>query len=327
MQYRNLGKSGLKLSTLSFGSWINFGTKVNEHEATKLIAHSYENGINFFDNAEVYEYGISEIIMGKAFKKLNLPRDRYCLSSKVFWGGESPTQYGLNAKHIRDACHNSLKRLQVDYIDLYFCHRPDFTTPLEETIWAMNNLINQGKILYWGTSEWPAEQIIRAIELAKNLNLIPPVMEQPQYNMFYRKKIENEYLLLFSEYKYGITTWSPLASGILTGKYNSGVPEGSRFSAEKYKSLKDTLLTSQIGKINVKKASKLLSIATNLDCTLPQLSIAWCLLNKNVSSVILGASNLQQLEENLKSLDVLEKIKNDTIQDIESILMNKVDIS
>lgn len=322
MEYRYLGKSGLNVSALSLGSWINFGTKVNEDIAIDLIKLAYDNGVNFFDNAESYEKGVSELIMGNALKKLCLPRDGYCLSSKVFLGGDLPTQKGLNAKHIRDGCHNSLRRLQVDYLDLFFCHRPDFNTPLEETIWAMNNLIQQGKVIYWGTSEWPVHQITRAIEIAKRYNLIPPITEQPQYNVFNRKKMESEYTTLFLKYKYGATTWSPLASGLLTGKYNNGVPEDSRMKLSKYSFLKKQLLDSAIGQKNIKKARKLLPIADSLNCSLAQLSIAWCIINHNVSTVILGASNIKQLEENLKSLDVTKKLKKDVIDSIETVLNN-----
>ena len=320
MDYRYLGKSGLNISSLSFGSWINFGTKIQQADAVDLIKLAYSNGVNFFDNAESYQKGLSEIIMGNALKKLGFSRDSFCISSKVFWGGDLPTQRGLSAKHIRDACHNSLKRLQVDYLDLFFCHRPDINTPIEETVWAMNNLIQQGKILYWGTSEWSASQIIRAIEFANNHHLIAPTMEQPKYNMLHRNKLEDEYLSLFKYYKYGTTIWSPLASGLLTGKYNSGVPKDSRLAMPEYTNMKKQFLESEEGKKNIQQIKSLTKIAQSLGCSLSQMAIAWCLLNPNVSTVILGASNTLQLQENLLAINFVEKIDNTILQEIESIL-------
>ena len=230
MQYRNLGNSGLKVSELSFGSWVTFVNQLNEKNALECMAYAYDKGINFFDNAEAYASGESEVLMGKVLKKLKWDRDTFIVSSKVFWGGELPTQRGLSKKHIHDACNAALKRLQVDYLDLFFCHRPDPDTPISETVYAMNDLIHQGKILYWGTSEWTAEEISQAYEFAIENNLTPPTMEQPQYNLLDRQRFEVEYKPIFEKYNMGTTTWSPLASGALTGKYLEGVPDGSRTS-------------------------------------------------------------------------------------------------
>ncbi len=323
MKYRYLGKAGLNISALSLGSWINFGSKVDAKDAINLIKLAYDNGVNFFDNAEVYKDGLSETIMGNAIQKLGLDRDTYCVSSKVFWGGGLPTQRGLSAKHIRDACHNSLSRLQVDYLDLFFCHRPDYNTPIEETVWAMNVLIQQGKILYWGTSEWPVQQIVRAIEFANKNNLIAPTMEQPKYNMLHRTRLEHDYLDLFKYYRYGTTIWSPLACGLLTGKYNNNIPKNSRLTMPEYIGMKQEFLDSEEGQANIKKIKELVHIADSIECSLTQLSIAWCLCNPNVSTVILGASNVEQLQENLMAVNCMEKINSAVIENIELILNNK----
>ena len=308
MQYRKLGGSGLKLSELSFGSWVTFNKQVDSGLAERMFGICFDAGINFFDNAEGYEAGESEIVMGKALKSLGRPRDSYCVSSKVFFGATAnpmPTQQGLSKKHVTEACHQALTRLGVDYLDLYFCHRADPDTPIGETVWAMHNLITQGKILYWGTSEWAADEIIEAHEFAEKNHLTPPTMEQPQYNLLDRKRFEVEYAPIFEKYKMGATIWSPLASGALTGKYLKGIPDGSRASLKGYEWLRETMVDSDRGQTRMKKVSELLPIAEELGTSLSKLAIAWCLLNKNVSSVILGASKVEQLEENLSAVDVV----------------------
>ena len=308
MKYRKLGKSGLKISELSFGSWVTFNKQVDSDLAERMFGTCFDAGVNFFDNAEGYEAGESEVVMGKALSALNRPRDSYCVSSKVFFGSNkkpSPTQIGLSKKHVTEACHQALKRLQVDYLDLYFCHRADPDTPIGETVWAMHNLITQGKILYWGTSEWTAEEITEAYEFAEKNHLSPPTMEQPQYNLLDRKRFEIEYKPIFEKYGMGTTTWSPLASGSLTGKYLEGIPEGSRASLEGYEWLKNSMVDSERGKDRMKKVASLVPIANEMGVNLSNLAIAWCLLNENVSTVILGASKIEQLEENLKSTEVL----------------------
>jgi len=241
MQYRRLGKSGLQVSELSLGSWVTFGKQVDTGDAKTLMSAAYDAGVNFFDNAEGYESGASEVVMGKALKDLKWGRDSYIVSSKVFWGGQKPTQRGLSRKHVTDACHAALRRLQVDYLDLYFCHRPDVDTPIEETVRAMHDLIQQGKVLYWGTSEWSAQKITEAHAAAREWHLTPPTMEQPQYNLFERAKVEGDYLPLFDTFGLGTTIWSPLASGILTGKYNDGIPADSRVMLPGYEWLRDEL--------------------------------------------------------------------------------------
>jgi voltage-dependent potassium channel beta subunit len=308
MQYRKLGGSGLKLSELSFGSWVTFNKQVDSGLAERMFGMCFDAGINFFDNAEGYEAGESEIVMGKALQSLNRPRDSYCVSSKVFFGATEnpmPTQHGLSRKHVTEACHQALKRLKVDYLDLYYCHRADPDTPIGETVWAMHNLITQGKVLYWGTSEWSAEEIIEAHEFAEKNHLTPPTMEQPQYNLLDRQRFEVEYAPIFEKYRMGATIWSPLASGALTGKYLNGVPEGSRASLKGYEWLRDTMVDSDRGQARMKKVSELMPVAQELGTSLSKLAIAWCLLNKNVSSVILGASKVEQLEENLSAVDVV----------------------
>ncbi len=304
MQYRNLGKSGLKISALSFGSWVTFVNQLTEKTALSCMSMAYEHGVNFFDNAEAYASGKSEILMGKVLKKLKWSRDSYIISSKVFWGGDLPTQRGLSKKHIHDACDNALKRLKLDYLDLFFCHRPDPETPIEETVYAMNDLIIQGKIMYWGTSEWSAKEIDYAFKVAEKFNLRGPVMEQPQYNLLYRDRFENEYKPIFSKYKIGSTTWSPLASGVLSGKYMKRMPNKHRFKIKGYEWLKDDLLNPEFSK----KIEIIHDLAQKMKVSMSQLSIAWCMKNPNVSTVILGASKKSQLKENLGSLEVFEKL-------------------
>ena len=313
MNYRNLGKSGLKVSELSFGSWVTFVNQLNEKKAQDCMALAYERGVNFFDNAEAYASGESEKLMGKILKKLKWDRDTYIISSKVFWGGELPTQRGLSKKHIHDACNLALTRLKVDYLDLYFCHRPDPETPIIETVYAMNDLLLQGKIMYWGTSEWSAKEIDEAFECANKYNLRPPVVEQPQYNILFKERFEEEYKSIFKKHKIGSTIWSPLASGLLTGKYNEKIPKESRFTVKGYEWLADS-----IKDVDFNKIKKINNLALKLNIKPSQLAILWCLKNKNVSTVILGASKISQLKENLDSIlhmdimsdEIIAKINN-----------------
>lgn len=322
MEYRRLGRSGLKVSALSLGSWVTFGKQVDLNDAKTLLKTAYDSGVNFFDNAEGYEAGESEKIMGDAIDALGLPRDTFVVSSKVFWGGEKPTQLGLSAKHVRDACDAALRRLKVDYLDLFFCHRPDVDTPIEETVRAMHQLVMQGKIVYWGTSEWNAQQLTEAHAIARQEHLTPPTMEQPQYNMFNRDKVEGEYRPIYEQYGLGTTIWSPLASGILTGKYLDGIPDDSRMNLPGYEWLKDTLLSDD-GKARLEKVRQLKPIADELGVSLTHLSLAWCLKNPNVSTVILGASRLSQLEDNLKAMDVTDKLDDAVMERIDAVLDNK----
>ncbi len=321
MEYRRLGKSGLQVSALSFGSWLTFGNQISDKVADELMGVAYDAGVNFFDNAEGYAEGKSEIVMGNILKSKCWDRESFVVSSKVFFGTENkgPNRVGLSRKHVIEACNAALKRLQVDYLDLYFCHRPDKNTPIEETVLAMNTLLQQGKILYWGTSEWSAAEIMEAVAVAKQYNLIGPTMEQPQYNLFERNKLENEYLHLFNNHGIGTTIWSPLASGILSGKYtNSGV-EGTRLGMAGLEWLKDRTLAED----RMEKAAKLQQLANQLEVSLAKLSIAWCLKNPNVSTVILGASKVPQLQENLQVLEVLPLLTEDVLTKIEEIVGNK----
>lgn len=322
MEYRYLGKSGLRVSALSLGSWVTFGNQVDVAAAKSMFKAAYDAGINFFDNAEVYAAGASEEIMGKAISELGWSRDSYCVSSKVFWGGDKPTQRGLSRKHIFDACHAALKRSRVDYLDLFFCHRPDLYTPLEETVRAMSDLVTSGKVMYWGTSEWSAARIAQAYGIARQYHLVPPVMEQPQYNMLHRDRVEAEYAPLYQTQGLGTTIWSPLASGILTGKYSQGVPEGSRMTLAGYEWLRK-LIESEKGKRNIEKARGLEPIARELGVSLAELAIAWCLKNPQVSTVILGASKLSQLEQNLKAMACVPQLSDDIMMTIDSVLENK----
>jgi voltage-dependent potassium channel beta subunit len=319
MKYRNLGKSGLKISELSYGSWVTFSFQIDTSMAVEMMKIAYDKGVNFFDNAEAYAHGESEEIMGKALKKLAFPRDTYCLSSKVFWGGELPTQRGLSAKHIYDACNAALKRMQVDYLDLFFCHRPDPETPIEETVRAMHSLILQGKIIYWGTSEWSADQIEMAYTISEQNHLTPPTMEQPEYNIFNRSKIENDYLDLFNDRGLGTTIFSPLASGILTGKYKNGIPDGTRVNINGYEFLKDRL-NSEKGETMLKITNDLEDVADSVGIPLVNLALGWCLQNKNVSTVILGASNPDQLRQNLRTIDYLDKFDASLMKKINDII-------
>ena len=319
MKYRNLGKSGLKISELSYGSWVTFSFQIDTSKAVEMMKIAYDEGVNFFDNAEAYANGKSEEIMGQALKKLGFQRDTYCLSSKVFWGGESPTQRGLSAKHIHDACNAALQRMQVDYLDLFFCHRPDPDTPIEETVRAMHSLILQGKIIYWGTSEWGADQIELAYKISDEKNLTPPTMEQPEYNIFNRSKMESEYIDLFANRGLGTTIWSPLASGILTGKYKNGIPDGTRMNLNGYEFLKERL-NSEKGKHMITTTNQLEKIADSVGIPLVNLALGWCLQNKNVSTVILGASNADQLRKNLKTVDYLNQFDDSLMQQIKKVI-------
>ena len=321
MEYRRLGKSGLKVSEFSFGAWVTFGKQVGEDAAASIMGYAYDHGVNFFDNAEGYEAGNAELVMGEALAQLKWSRDSYAVSSKVFWGGEKPTQKGLSAKHVTDAAHAALKRLRVDYLDLYFCHRPDIDTPIEETVRAMHNLITQGKVLYWGTSEWTAQQITEAHLVARREHLTPPTMEQPEYNLFRREKVESEFLPLY-EFGLGTTIWSPLASGFLTGKYNDGLPADSRANLPGYEWLKKSL-ESDAGKAKIEKVKKLAVLAKEIGLPIHHMALLWCNANPRVSTVILGASKKSQLEDNLKALDSKSKLTPDVMVKIEEIVGNK----
>jgi voltage-dependent potassium channel beta subunit len=321
MEYNYLGKSGLQVSKLSFGSWITFGNQISDATAEDLMKEAYDAGVNFFDNAEVYANGKSEIVMGNILKKMGWDRSSYLVSSKAFFGdgGRKPNQTGLSRKHLFEACHDALDRLQLDYLDLFFCHRPDKNTPMEETVFAMNHLIQQGKILYWGTSEWSALEIMEAHMVAQKNNLIGPVMEQPQYNMFHRRKVEVEFHKLYSTVGLGTTIWSPLASGTLTDKFANGVPDASRLNRNELAWLKEMNTTPE----RMQKVQELSKLAGELGVPLAQMAIAWCLKNEHVSTVILGASKMHQLKENLKSLEVVDQIDDSLNDQIEKILGNQ----
>jgi voltage-dependent potassium channel beta subunit len=322
MQYRRLGKAGLKVSELSLGSWVTFHNQVDYDKAKHLMTVAYDAGVNFFDNAEAYANGQAEVIMGKVLRDTQWGRDTFIVSSKVFWGGQRATQRGLSRKHVRDACDAALRRLGVDYIDLYYCHRPDPTTPVEETVRAMHELIMQGKVLYWGTSEWSAQQIFEAHGLAREFHLTPPTMEQPQYNMFHRERFEAEYARVFSELGYGATIWSPLASGILSGKYNLGIPPESRMTLKGYEWLRGELESPE-GQMRLMKVRELEKLTRELGMSMAQMAIVFCLKNRNVSSVILGASRPEQLMETLKATDLQDRMDDKVLDVIEGILQNK----
>lgn len=321
MQYRRLGSSGLQLSALSFGAWVTFGSQIGREESRNLVAAAWDNGVNFFDNAEGYAKGRAEQVMGDVIADLRLPRDGYCVSSKVFFGSAeepAPTQRGLSRKHVTDACHAALKRLRVDYLDLYYCHRPDPDTPIGETVRAMDALIAQGKVLYWGTSEWSGAQIAEAVAFARANHLHAPSMEQPQYNLLHRQRVEQEYAPLYADAGLGTTIWSPLASGLLTGKYNDGIATDSRLGQPSLEWLQSAVLgepaDDRLGRVR-----RFSALAAELGESPAQLAIAWCLRNPNVSSVILGASRVAQLEENLRALDVLERVDAQGWQQVEAV--------
>jgi voltage-dependent potassium channel beta subunit len=317
MNYRHLGRAGIRVSELSLGSWVTFGNQADVDRAVEIMAAAYEYGVNFFDNAEVYAGGRAEEIMGEALKRLGWRRGSYLVSTKFYWGlyDNINERNTLNRKRLIEGINGSLKRLGLEYVDIIFCHRPDPTTPIEETVWAMHNIIEWGKALYWGTSEWSAAEIVAAIEIAERHHLHKPITEQPQYNLFERQRVEKEYARLFKDYGYGATTWSPLASGLLSGKYLQGIPEGSRASLPGYEWLRDSILHPQ----RLEKVRALQPIATELGCTLSQLAIAWCLKNPNISTVITGASRVEQVHENMRALEVVEKLTPDVMQRIEAI--------
>jgi voltage-dependent potassium channel beta subunit len=327
MNYRRLGRSGLKVSELSFGSWVTYVNQVDLKSAKELMAAAFDAGINFFDNAEIYARGGAEQIMGSVIKELGWPRGKFVVSTKFYWGlaagkGEFPNERNtLNRKYLRGAIDASLARLQLDYVDLVFCHRADPSTPIEETVWAMHDMIERGQALYWGTSEWNADDIRAAWEIADKRNLHKPVMEQPQYNLFHRKRVEQDYARLYDEIGLGLTTWSPLASGLLTGKYRGGVPEGSRGTLESYAFLRDRLTDPARND----RVGQLETVAKELGCTLAQLALAWCLRNPRVSTVITGATRVAQLAENVKSTAVVERITSDVASRIDAIIGPIVD--
>ncbi len=317
MEYRRLGRSGLKVSVLSFGSWVSFGPQLAGDNARECLAAAYDAGVNFFDNAEVYAGGRSETIMGEAIAQLGWPRHTYVVSSKFFWGIDDSvnTRNTLNRKYLLHAIDGSLKRLGLDFIDLIFCHRPDPQTPVEETVWAMHDIIESGRALYWGTSEWSADAIRNAWRVAERDHLHRPVMEQPQYNLFERSKVEVEFAPLYEEMGLGLTTWSPLASGLLSGKYLDGIPEGSRATLPGYDWLRDYLTDPEKnGRVRALK-----TVADDLGVTLSQLSIAWCAANPHVSTVITGASRVEQVSENLGALDTLKKLTPDVRARIDAV--------
>jgi voltage-dependent potassium channel beta subunit len=323
MEYRKLGRSGLELSVLSFGSWVSFHKQITDDVADELMGIAHDHGVNFFDNAEVYALGESERMMGRVLAKKNWERSSYTVSSKVFfgWRGKQnkPNQTGLSRKHVIEACNEALQRLQVEYLDLFFCHRPDKRTPIEETVLAMNTLIQQGKILYWGTSEWSGVEIMEAHRIARDYRVIGPTVEQPQYNLFERNKIENEYLQIFKTVGLGTTIWSPLASGLLTGKYNEGIPENSRFAIEGF----DWLTQRWMVEDKINRVRRLGDFAQSLGVSLPAISIAWCIRNPDVTTAILGATNKQQLLQNFDALKALPLLSNEVMAQIEEIMATK----
>lgn len=318
MRYRRLGRSGLQVSEVSLGSWLTFGKLITDDTAAELMKLAYDSGINFFDNAEIYSRGESERVMGRILKQMAWPRDTWIVSSKVFFGtgGKLPTQLGLHRKHVVEACHDALKRLQVDCLDLYFCHRPDPNTPIDETVWTMHQLIMQGKVLYWGTSEWSAEQIKEAHAVAEKHHLIAPVMEQPQYNLFHREKVEKEFAPLYETVGLGTTIWSPLASGVLSGKHGTSAQQGTRLTAEGL----DWLRERELNETRLEAVEKLKPLAAELGLSLPVFAIAWCLKNPRVSTVILGASKVAQLEENLKAVEAQDLLTDEVMGKIAQVL-------
>ncbi len=322
MQYRYLGNSGLKVSALSFGAWVTFGDQIGEDVATDLMKTAYDHGVNFFDNAEGYSAGKAETMMGNVIKKQGWKRSDLVVSTKIFWGGDGPNDLGLSRKHIIEGTKAAIERFQMDYVDLVFCHRPDPHTPVEETVRAMNFLLDQGLAFYWGTSEWSAEQIRQAYEVARREHLVPPLMEQPQYNMLVRERVETEYQPLYRDFKLGLTTWSPLSSGLLSGKYNDGIPEDSRINTPGYEWLRERF-ESEEGQKQLETVRKLAGVADDLGCSTAQLALAWCLKNPDVSTVITGASKAEQVTQNMEALNVVDKLTDDVMNRIEEVLDNK----
>lgn len=324
MHYRRLGRSGLPLSALSLGAWLTFGAQISRSTARDLVAAAWDHGVNFFDNAETYANGAAEAVMGDVIADLRLPRDGYCVSSKVFFGSAAdplPTQRGLSRKHVTDGCHAALRRLRVDYLDLYYCHRPDPETPVAETVQAMDTLIRQGKVLYWGTSEWPAELIREAHEVASAAGLHAPSMEQPKYNLLHRERVEVEYAPLYAQFGMGITTFSPLASGLLTGKYSHGVNEQMRLGREGLAWLQRSVI-GESGERRLERSTRFADIARQVDHAPATLAIAWCLRNPNVSSVILGATRVEQLLENLRAVQIAGQLSGEDWSRIEAAVAN-----
>jgi voltage-dependent potassium channel beta subunit len=323
MEYRKMGRTGLQLSVLSFGSWVSFHKQIDDARADELMGIAYDNGVNFFDNAEVYALGESEKMMGRVLKNKGWDRTSYTISSKAFWGwrgkANKPNQSGLSRKHLVEACNEALQRLQTDYLDLYFCHRPDKTTPIEEVVWTMHHLIQQGKILYWGTSEWSGVEIMEAHRVAQQYGLIGPSVEQPQYHLLERNKLENEFLMIFKTVGMGTTIWSPLANGLLSGKYNNGIPDDSRFALTGFDWLKDRWMKDSF----IEKAKGLDALAKSLGVTMAQLSIAWCIKNPNVTTAILGATRKEQLTENLGALEAYTKLNEEVMKKIDEIVGTK----
>jgi voltage-dependent potassium channel beta subunit len=322
MEYRRLGSSGLKVSALSFGSWVTFGNQVDEELAFECMETAWKAGVNFFDNAEAYADGQAEVLMGKAIRRGAWRRSDVVVSTKLYWGGPGPNDRGLSRKHILEGMAASLDRLELSYVDLLFCHRPDPETPIEETVRAISHLVDRGSVLYWGTSEWSAEQIREAWHIARRERLVPPTMEQPEYNMFHRDRVEREYAELYRDIGLGTTIWSPLASGVLTGKYNDGIPEDSRLGLEGYEWLRDRY-QSEEGLQRIAKARELGAVARELDCTTAQMALAWCLKNPHVSTVITGASRPSQVADNMGALDVVERLSPEVMARIEGILDNR----
>lgn len=317
MEYRRLGRSGIQVSALSFGSWVTFNNQLDAQHCDRMLGLAYDAGINFFDNAEVYAGGESERLMGQTFKRLGWRRSSYLVSTKLFWGLHSgPNEKNtLNRKYLMEGIDGSLSRLQMDHVDILFCHRPDPFTPLEETVWAMSDIVTQGKAIYWGTSEWSAEEIGRAHEIAERYHLHKPIVEQPQYNLFWRSRVEDEYRRILADLGIGLTTWSPLASGVLSGKYQGGIPEGSRASLPGFEFVRDRITAERLATVEA-----LLPIARDLECSLSQLAIAWCLANRSVSTVILGASREEQLQENLGALTALARLTDGVIAEMNEIV-------
>ena len=319
MNYRHLGKAGIKLSELSLGAWVTYGGQVGEEIAAQCMQAAYEAGVNFFDNAEAYADGNAEVVMGHVLKNAGWRRESYVVSTKIFWGGQGPNDRGLSYKHIIEGVNSSLRRFGLEYVDLVFCHRPDPETPIEETVWAMDQVIRQGKALYWGTSEWSAADIMRADSLARQNGLRPPSMEQPQYNLIHRDRVEVEYAPLYRDLGYGTTIFSPLASGLLSGKYANGIPADSRAALQGYEWLREHVVNPE----NIARVAPLQSIAADLGCSMAQLALAWCLKNPHVSTVITGASRVEQVQDNMKAAAVAEQLTPDVMQHIETLFGKK----